>query len=158
MIFKNTNSNILKEKEKVRVFIILGPEMCATDVTRLKNNDGSFSYTGLLWDIWKNIRNKLDHKYDFQVLFSGLTENNLNSLVKDVYNEKYDIVINSFNFNNDREKLINFTIPFMIDGNSILYKKKKNITKEIGAVFFSNASTSPLNSSSLCSISEYVTK
>lgn len=133
------DSDILKKKEKVRVFIILGPEMSATTVTKIKNSDGSFSYTGLLWDIWRNIRGKLEDKYDFQVLFSFLTENNLNNLVKDVYNEKYDIVINSFNFNNDREKLINFTVPFMIDGNSILYNKKKNITNEITAVFSSNA-------------------
>jgi ABC-type amino acid transport substrate-binding protein len=127
-----------KKKKKINVFIILGTEKNNLTVTRRKNSVGKYFYTGFLWQIWQNIKHSLQHKYDFQVLFSSFNNNNYQDFVEDVYNKKYDMVIGSFSHNSKREKMIDFVEPFVIDATSIIYEKKESIVSDFKTVIISS--------------------
>jgi ABC-type amino acid transport substrate-binding protein len=125
-------------KERVKVFIILDTNNTGITTTVNKDYEGAPFYSGFTWEIWKQIESRLKDKYDFIVTFSKDGENNYPQFVKDVYNNKYDIVIGDFNHNSKREKLVNFSYPFMIDANTVLYRKTEDIWYNLKSVIFSS--------------------
>ena len=126
------------KKERVKVFIILDTNDTGITTTMRKDYEGKPLYSGFTWEIWKQIESELKNKYDFLVTFSKDGENNYNKFVQNVYDNKYDIVIGDFNHNSKREELINFTTPFILDANTILYIKKENIWTNFKYVISSN--------------------
>ena len=62
-------------------------------------------------------------------------DNNYNKFIKEVNENKYDIVIGEFFTNNYREKLINFTTPISIDSNAVLHVKKNNHFSTVYKIF-----------------------
>lgn len=127
------------KKEEIKVFVILGSPDSLVTTTRIKSEQGGYIYYGFGWDIFQNIKRKLKDKYEFKVTFSDLKDNNHNKFIREVNENKYDIVIGEFFTNNYREKLINFSTPISIDSIGVLHIKKNNpfsvffkILKKIG--------------------------
>ena len=114
------------KKEEIKVFVILGPPDSIVTTTRINSNDGGYIYNGFGWTIFQNIKRKLKDKYNFIVTFSDLKDNDYDKFIREVNENKYDIIIGEFFTNNYREKLINFTTPISIDSNAILHIKKTN--------------------------------
>ena len=114
------------KKEEIKVFVILGPPDSMVTTTRIKSENDGYIYYGFGWDIFQHIKKRLKDKYEFKVVFSDLKDNNYNKFIREVNQNKYDIVIGEFFTNNYREKLINFTTPISIDSNAVLHIKKNN--------------------------------
>jgi len=130
------NNNL---KKKIKVFIIIGSSREKITVTRIKNSEGNFIYSGFIWDIWSEIKNKLNKKYDFEIFFSTSKDNNYDIFVKQVQQGKYDLIIGSFNYSKNREKIVNYTTPFMVDANGIIYQGDSGIFSDLFYILKSKA-------------------
>jgi len=135
----NTKKKKNTKKKNINVFIILGSSRSSITATRIKNSEGEYFYTGFIWDIWQHISNKLKNKYNFKVIFSTLEDNNYDNFVDDVKEKKYQLVIGCFNYNKSRERKINYTTPFMIDANSIIYRAETSIIRDLKRILYSDA-------------------
>lgn len=130
--------NINFKKEIIKVFIILDNNSSGILTKSHKDYDGNVLYSGFTWELWKQIESNLKEKYDFIVTFSKNGEDNYEKFVNFVYKQKYDIVIGGFNHNSMRQRLVDFTYPFIIDANTILYKKSEGILTNFKSVLFSS--------------------
>lgn len=126
-------------KKDIKVLIITGSKENAEEVTVTKDLNNKNIYGGFIWDIWLIIKNNLKHKYNFKVRFTSLKENNYDNFVNQVSNNNYDMVVGCFSQNKKREAIVNFTTPFLLNANSILYYKKSNIFNDLQYIFSSDA-------------------
>ena len=118
----NSGSN-----RNIKVFVITGHKSIGVETAyKYKTNDGKYKYDGFLYKIFKIIAERLKNKYTFDIIYGKPEEQNYDQLVKDVHNDKYDMVVGGFYQTFGREKLVNFTIPLMLNANSILHLKDKN--------------------------------
>tara|TARA_Y100000817_G_scaffold301243_1_gene281010 strand:+ start:285 stop:1385 length:1101 start_codon:yes stop_codon:yes gene_type:complete len=126
-IKNNSHEVPKKEKEVINVFVNVGALPLAQ-----KTPDGK-EYQGILYDSWKLIRQKLEHKYIFNEIFEEKTD--YDQMTKDVNNGKYDCVIAPFQLTEDRMKIINFTNNLIIGKHSILHLPKINIYNQLKTIF-----------------------
>ena len=118
--------NGFTKKEVINVFINMGGHPLA-----MKSPNGK-EHRGILYDIWKLMRVKLDEKYTFIEHFE--TKTNYDQLSKDVENGKYDMVIAHFQLTENRMKRINFTNNLIIGKNTILHLPKVDIKDQLMVV------------------------
>lgn len=131
------NNNL--KKKKIRVFVITGSSRDVVTTNRIKNSEGKFIYSGFIWDIWSKISNTLNKKYDFEIFFSKPEDNDYDNFVKEVYQGKYDLVIGTFSYSKKREKMVNYTTPFMINANAILCQQDSSVFNDLIYILKSKA-------------------
>lgn len=124
-------------KNNIKVFVITGNKTVGVETAyKYKDKDGKIKYNGFLYKIFKIFSYRLKNKYTFDVTFGNPNEQNYDQLVNDVNNGKYDLIVGGFYQTIGREKLVNFTIPLMLNANSILHYKNTNTIKIISNLLF----------------------
>jgi len=118
---KYNNSNLKTKK----VLVILGKYVNGITTYRKYDKTSKKYYnSGFVWDVWSKISHKLKHYYNFKYYYTDLKKNpNYNKICNDIAEGKYDICVGLFRRTKEREKIINFSTPLMIDANAVLYKK-----------------------------------
>ena len=115
-------------KKTIRVLLIMGDENSVFDTTYIQSLHGDKIYRGFNWDIWKEIQEKLEDKYNFEITESKITKN-YDIYVNDVAEGKYDIAISGFTPLSTRQNVY-FTIPHAITSNTVMYFKKFDLIED----------------------------
>jgi ABC-type amino acid transport substrate-binding protein len=119
MELSNDNKKI---KSKIKVFLLVSDEKGVDKIYKYKDAEGHTQYSGFLWDVWSSIEKKLDNKYEFIYIEAKKDDNNYDDFVKNTANGTYDIVVGMFFKNADREKVISYSQPYLLDANTILHE------------------------------------
>ena len=119
-------NNEYGEKEVINIFINMGGHPLAQ-----KTPDGK-GYQGILYDIWKSMKVKLEDRYTFIEHFD--TRTNYDQITKEVASGKYDIAIAHFQLTDGRMKIVNFTNNLIIGKNTILHLPKINIMNQLFSI------------------------
>lgn len=132
------NINNISQKQVIKLLIIVSGSL--DTVKKIKFEDGSITYRGFLWDIWKELKEDLKKKYDFKIFFSDNDNSttNYDKITKLLYKGEYDIVLGSFYHTLKRERLINFTSILLIDKTTILHYPKTNFWKRLNYIVIKN--------------------
>lgn len=131
---QNTNNS---EKPTIKILVVIGNT--GTTTKKLKNPNGTTSYSGFPWDLWKKIEEKIEHKYNFEYFNSDETgdgSTNYNKFCELVNKGKYDIVLGTFHYTEYREKLINYTNPINIDFSSIIHYPQTTLIGSIRKILY----------------------
>lgn len=80
--------------------------------------------TGLLYDIWKEVREKLKDRYTFEEKIVKI--GNYNKLINMVYQGEADIVIAPFQITKERSEKVDFTMTILESKDSIIYFPQNN--------------------------------
>jgi hypothetical protein len=123
--------NINKEKEHINVNILLDNGSFNTQKDTYITGDQT--YSGMSWDIWHEIKQPLEKKYIFKVIFTPEKDwrSNHNAVIQNVEDGKYDIVIGPFMNTTERKQMVNFTQPIALDGVAILHKNKTTFLRRL---------------------------
>ena len=113
-------------KPDIKVLIVVGPQNSGSTASKVVHSDGETTYTGFTYDIWTLIKNQLKDSYNFKEYYSHKDEVNYDKFVKKTHDGKYDLVVGNFTQTPQREKLVNFTNPILIDCTSILHVSSKS--------------------------------
>jgi len=97
-----------------------------------KNKEKNF-YSGFLYVIWNNIKNKLKDKYIFKEYFQeSECDNNIhNKLIQKVQKKEYDILISAFYYDSYRITKNNYSLPLFVTPIKIIYPKNVNFNNAI---------------------------
>lgn len=117
--------------KEINVLVIKGPGLLANKVNI---NDKHSKYTGLLYEIWKIVKNELSDKYTFKETFKEYS--NYDKMVKLVHDGTYDIVIGPFQYTKNRMKYVHFSPSIILSKNSILAYDNLNIYTYFKTLFF----------------------
>lgn len=104
-------------KPIINVFVILGPGLLT------KKANGS-NYTGMLYDIWKQIKMNLEPKYQIVEVFDKIKS--YDECIDWIVQGKYDIIIGPFQYTHERMKSIDFTSTLVLSKDSILGFPKRS--------------------------------
>jgi ABC-type amino acid transport substrate-binding protein len=104
------------ERKKIKVGIFPNHKKIKATLDPQFQNPHNLS---LVLDIWSNVNEKLSHKYDFETTL--MKDYNYDNAIKEINNEKYDIVIGAFFPSQKRRKLVDFTEVFLICRPIIIY-------------------------------------
>ena len=124
----NTNKPIVK------VLLVVEDNLDTSETHRIDKNDVN---TGYAWNIFLKIKEALYDKYDFKLIYTDPKDTNYDQFVKDTHEGKYDLVIGQFFYTKEREKLIDYTKPVLIDGNVILHLRETNLFTQMRDIFLS---------------------
>lgn len=103
-------------KEHIKVLVVAGPKLLA------HYRPNSKEYTGLLYDIFKEIKSELKEKYVFEETFK--TKANYNKMTEMVRDGIYDMVVGPFQYTSERMKIVDYTSSIVLSKDSILYYPK----------------------------------
>ena len=92
----------------------------------------SGEYTGIVYDIWKQIKAELAKKYDFDETF--IKTINYTRQVRRVQAGEYDIALTSLSTNAKRSRMVNFTRPLYINQQALLSIPKRSYIEYLGKV------------------------
>lgn len=84
----------------------------------------SGEYTGIVYDIWKQIKAELSKKYDFEETF--IKTINYTRQVRRVQAGEYDIALTSLSTNAKRSRMVNFTRPIYINQQALISVPKSS--------------------------------
>lgn len=124
MIAENSNNNNSNLKT-INVLVVLGGKHNATTtVRRYDKLSGDYYNTGFVWDVWSKLADRLEDHYNIKYFYTDPKKNpNYSQIGRDIADGKYDICLGLFKRTKEREKIVNFCAPIMIDANAILHKK-----------------------------------
>lgn len=117
---------IVNSKKDIKCLIVFGDNNSYVKAHKLNNN----IYYGLPWDYAKAFKEKLKDKYNFKFDFTDKKDNNYDNFVNNVKDGKYDICIGLFTRTAERTSIINYTLPIIIDANSIIHFSEDNFIIE----------------------------
>lgn len=80
-----------------------------------------YKYTGYIWDVWNILSKKLEDRYNFKYTF--LMTKSIDEIIDRVSNGENDLCVGAFNRTANREDLVNFSAPVILDANSVIYRK-----------------------------------
>lgn len=89
---------------------------------------GNARFEGYSMDLISEIAEYLDFKFEFYLVGDGQigkydeTKKEWNGLIRDILDHKADLAICDLTLNHQRQKVVDFSLPFMSLGISILYK------------------------------------
>ena len=92
----------------------------------------SGEYTGIVYDIWKQIKAELGKKYDFEETF--IKTINYTRQVRRVQAGEYDIALTSLSTNAKRSRMVNFTRPIYINQQALISVPKSSYIEYLGRV------------------------
>lgn len=126
----NTDMNInrgmgmnVNQKQELNAFCIEGTGMEARKV----EEEGKTIYKGFVLDVFRELTKKgsnLDNKYKFNITYGKV--GSYDKLVEEVAEGKYDFIIGHFTQTYEREKKVNFSIPLILEGSTVVHIKKKS--------------------------------
>ena len=124
----NVIHNHFNGTNTINILVILGLYDDGVNTLRTFNKETNKHYNhGFIWNIWKSIEHNLEDKYIFNYHYTDPHKNpNYNQICKDIHNGKYDLCLGLFKRSIEREGLINFCAPLIIDANTILYKESNH--------------------------------
>ena len=98
------------------------------------HTDGTITYSGLFYDVYVKIKNKLSDKYKFEETYDE--EFNVTKALNDIRDGKYDVGIHNFSTTTKRLKDVNFTQSIIMERDVIVYQPEPYSTlKTIGTLF-----------------------
>ena len=117
------------EKQTIKAFVMTDKEVAGNIAYKTDIVDGVQMYEGLPIDMFHKIM-ELDHmkdKYIVEYTYSKEGESNYSDVVTNIGKGEYDIGIGVFNRNNEREQIVNFSAPFILDPNAIFHVETSSI-------------------------------
>lgn len=92
-------------------------------------NDGN-KLTGFEVELWEKVASKLNIKYEYKKVY-------FDEIFKNLESGKADIALGGTNITSNREKIVDFSYPYLNSGRSILVKSKDDLsfTTVLKAVF-----------------------
>ena len=122
---------ILQQNKVINVLVNLRRDTPknSTLAFKIPNESG---YQGVLYDIWKLVREKLQSKYTFVEHFKSYS--NYDQMTESVSDGKYDIVIAPFTITTKRMKIVNFTDTVILNRHTILHLPKLSMKDTIKTV------------------------
>lgn len=120
-IYNNINSKTIK------ILVILGTHVnSTTTVRRYDKLSGDYYNTGFVWDVWSKIADKLEDHYNFKYYYTDPNKNpNYSQICKDISEGKYDLCLGIFRRTKEREKIVNFCAPILINATSVLHTRNE---------------------------------
>ena len=118
------------DKRTIKVLILTGDGQAAK---KIKLNNNKSEYTGLTYDIWNKIRERLKDNYTFKEIYKDRSE--ISNAINDVNIGKYDIAIGFYQKTEERMKKINFTLPIYTSKDSILFSSKMTLFTKLKILF-----------------------
>lgn len=108
----------------------------------INNNSSVFDYTkgvpsndsGLLYDIWKEIKSKLSHKYTFEEII--IQEKNFDHMIELIYQGEADIIVAPFQITRDRSEKVDFTMTILESKDTVIFFPKNNTVDLIRMLFW----------------------
>ena len=108
----------IKEQQIIKVLVNMGEkEPLARKIT---HTDGEVEYTGLAYNLWKEVKKGLEDQYKIEEVFE--TRYNYDEIVDNVQQGQYDIVIAPFQKSLDRIELVTFSNTLYMSKNCFLIK------------------------------------
>jgi hypothetical protein len=130
----NDNTHSFGNKPKMNVFIPTGNTVNGDTVYKAKLKNGEYEYSGFIWDVWQNIKNRYAKKYEIIETFGDQKDYNYTELITHTQQGKYDLIIYPFVHTEQREKKINFSLPIYVDPLSVSYSKKTTLFNDFTKV------------------------
>ena len=119
---KQVTNELKSNKIKVIVMTSLnenGPEAYISG----KDTDGKPIYSGYAIDLFKNIQANWENmgiNYNYDIIYADTTQSH-EGVVIDVYNGKYDMAVGLFTHTAQRENMVNFCKPILLDGIAVFH-------------------------------------
>ena len=129
-MYSQISNHIDGFKPKIKVLVVTGDEKVGVETAyKYTGKNGEIKYNGYLYNIFEIIKDKLQYKYDFDVKFTDPTDKNYTNWVKKTANGEYDLIVGGFANTEQREKIVNFTVPMMNNVIGILHKRSDDNVK-----------------------------
>lgn len=120
MLTQNINSD-----KNVKVLVVI-PEQ----------DSNSVENKGFNYELLMKIKDNLKDKYNFIIETVNEKDETYNSFINRVHSGEYDMCAGMFFQEYERERIINYTTPILIDANSIVYlNNKSNINEFFDIVY-----------------------
>ena len=117
-------------KQKIKVLVVSGNQKVGVETAyKYTGKNGKIKYNGYLYNVFEIIKDRLKDKYDFDVKFTDPSDQNYSGWVEKTAKGEYDLVIGGFANTNEREKIVNFTVPMMNNAIGILHKRSDDNAK-----------------------------
>ena len=112
----------------VNILIVLGlHENGIATVRKFDKITKKHYNSGYWWDIWQNIEKEIKDKYVFKYHYTDPKKyTDYNQICRDIHSGKYDLCLGLFRRTKERERIINYCAPVLIDANAVLYKSNNN--------------------------------
>ena len=115
-------SNQHSKTTTIKAFVMTSKEPAGNIAYKTVIEDGVQMYGGLPIEVFYQIMNTERMKdYTVEYIYSKEGESNYSMVVDKIAAGEYDIGIGVFNRNVDREKIVNFCAPFILDPNAIFH-------------------------------------
>jgi len=127
----NNNSNIEQNEGNriIKAFVMTSAEPAGNIAYKTVVEDGVQKYGGLPIEVFYQVMNTERMKnYTVEYIYSEEGESNYSMVVDKISSGEYDIGIGVFNRNVQREKIVNFCAPFILDPNAVFHVETNNIT------------------------------
>ena len=131
----NNNYSNNYEKNTIKVLLIMGNDGSYFNTTKITSLDGDEIYRGFNWDIWNKIQERLQDKYNFEIIESSISKD-YDRFVDEVSNGDYDIAISGFTHTSIRQDKVKFCIPHAITSNAVVYKYKPVLIEDFKDIVF----------------------
>ncbi|XP_022787722.1 glutamate receptor 4-like isoform X2 [Stylophora pistillata] len=120
----NPLSQTTLEGRKLRAVVLMDSPF----IMRVKNENGGFSFEGYCIDLLNELARNLKFTYELYLSPDGKygTENEdgtWNGMMNEIVNERADMIVAALTITESREKVVDFSIPFMYYTEDILLKK-----------------------------------
>ena len=122
------------EKEIIKIVTVISPPF-TMDVKSKKELKGNDRYEGYVMDLAQELANELKFKFEVHISYKNYygkkdeVTGEWDGMMGEVIRGDADVAIADLAVNSERERDVDFTLPFMSTGISILYKKPT--TKEV---------------------------
>ena len=126
----NNNSNIEQNEGNriIKAFVMTSAEPAGNIAYKTVVEDGVQKYGGLPIEVFYQVINTERMKnYTVEYIYSEEGESNYSMVVDKIASGEYDIGIGVFNRNVQREKIVNFCAPFILDPNAVFHVETNNI-------------------------------
>lgn len=120
--------NIRKKYKNKPLNVLVYCNSSLLDSNSIEYNHLTNTYHGFLWELWVYIAKQLDLKCNYHRLEGVITDKKsnitYNKAIEYFYNnqDKYDVMINDFSVTRERENLVDFTRPVMLQKPVLIYK------------------------------------
>ena len=127
MAHETTLFNIRKKYKNKPLNVLVYCNSSLLDSNSIEYNHLTNTYHGFLWELWVYIAKKLEIKCNYHRLEGVITdkESNItyNKAIEYFYKhqDKYDVMINDFSVTRERENLVDFTRPVMLQKPVLIY-------------------------------------
>ena len=116
--------------DNLKVIIMVGEGQ----LTKKRIINNKTYYSGLSYDIWNNIKKKLEKSYSIKESF--IETENYTEVLNKVSKGEYDIAIAPYTVTMSRLKIVNFTRPILVNKITIIYKDKLSFLNKLWIIFY----------------------